>query len=585
MSCKDDTHINSSKVALCGPAIVLLLAMIGCSTLPSKQETLAGGIEPTSCVSAEDCAPKADDAARLLFEAHQWAQRATRSRSEGATIKFWSNCAATAYRALGTTQAPVREKAAALATQCTDEFLKLALQSSSRRWSEGLTQIGKLSLTIEYRGLSPYLHGPLAIARAQDVPVRFVGGTRYINPGFGVPLAVMTPRCDDRPLCNLLPPDGVFRWATAWFEADPARDDSKPRLIIADPLTVSALAFGDRRYPLAMDTSAFYLKGVQTSKLRRMGVWGLLGGDEVRRRAGLYLLEDYDPNKRPIVMIHGLGASPLVWARLSNAVWGSPDLRARFQVWHVVYPTEAPLLVARRRVKGYLDAAWQVLDPEGDDPARSGVVLIGHSLGGVISRMLSVDSGDDLWSAAFTVPPSALRGEPAAIEMIESIFHFRSYPGISRAIFLGAPHGGSPSADNWFGRLSRVLVGRRTPEVQSLHQLMHDNLYAIREELREAFLQGRINSISSLQTVQPIHGEGQSLMPGADVPYHTIAGALPGRQPETDGVVPLASALLPGAASTLVVESNHKLYESDEALTEVLRILREDIAQRETAGH
>ncbi len=585
MSCKDDIHINSSKVALCGPAIVLSLAMVGCSTLPSKHGTLADGIEPTPCVAAEDCTAKADAAARILFEAHQWAQRATRSRSEGSTIIFWSNCAATAHRALGTTQAAFGEKAAALATQCTDEFLKLALQSSSRRWSEGLTQIGNLSLTIEFRGLSPYLHGPLAIARAQDVPVRFVGGTRYINPGFGVPLAVMTPRCDDRPLCNLLPPDGVFRWATAWFEADPARGDSKPRLIIADPLTVGALAFGDRRYPLAIDTSAFYLKGVQTSKLRRMGVWGLLGGDEVRRRAGLYLLEDYDPNKRPIVMIHGLGASPLVWARLSNAVWGSPDLRARFQVWHVVYPTEAPLLVARRRVKGYLDAAWQVLDPEGDDPARSGVVLIGHSLGGVISRMLSVDSGDDLWSAAFTVPPSALRGEPADIEMIESIFHFRSYPGISRAIFLGAPHGGSPSADNWFGRLSRVLVGRRTPEVQSLHQLMSDNPYAIREELREAFLQGRINSISSLQTVQPIHGEGQSLMPGADVPYHTIAGALPGRQPETDGVVPLASATLPGAASTLVVESNHKLYESDEALTEVLRILREDIAQRETAWH
>ena len=65
-------------------------------------------------------------------------------------------------------------------------------------------------------------------------------------------------------------------------------------------------------------------------------------------------------------MIHGLGASPLVWARLSNAVWGDADLRARFQVWHVVYPTEAPLLVARRRVKGYLDAGWQVLDPERD---------------------------------------------------------------------------------------------------------------------------------------------------------------------------------------------------------------------------
>ena len=567
------------------PAIVLLLAMVGCGTLPSKDEALADGIELAPCVPAEDCTAKADDAAQLLMEAHHWAQRAMRSRSQAATIKFWSACAAAAYRALGTAQAAIGEQAAALATQCTDEFLKLALQSSSRHWSEGPLQIGDLQLIVEFRRLSPYLNGPLALTRAQDVPVNLFGGKRYVTPGIGVPLAVLTPRCDDRPLCNLLPPEGVFRWATAWFEADPARDASRPRLVIADPVAVSALAFGNQRYPLAIDTSAFYLKGVQTSKLRRLGVWGLLGGDEIGRRAGLYLLEDYDPNKRPIVMIHGLGSNPLTWARLSNEVWGNPDLRASFQVWHVVYRTEAPLLVARRRVKGYLDAGWRVLDPEGDDPARSGVVLIGHSLGGVISRLLCVDSRDDLWSAAFTVPPAELRGEPADIEMLESIFRFQPYPGISRAIFLGAPHGGSPSADNWLGRLFRVLVGRRTPEVQSLLQLVNDNPYAIREELREAFLQGKINSISSLQTVQAIRREGQSLMPGADIPYHTIAGALPGRQPETDGVVPLASALLPGAASTLVVESNHKLYESDEALTEVLRILRADVASRGSAGH
>ena len=583
MNSKDHIYTNLNKVTRCGPVLVLLLAMVGCGTLPSKPATLTGGIEPTRCVSGEDCPADADDPARYLIEAHQWAQQAMRSRNDGATIKFWSNCAATAYRALGTTQAAVGEKAAVLATQCTNAFLELALESS-RLWTEGPLQIGDLQLTVEFRRLSSYLNGPLALTRAQDVPVSLLGGKRYVTPGFGVPLAVTTPRCDDRPLCNMLPPEGVFRWATAWFEVDPTSDASRPRLVIADPVTVSALEFGDRRYPLAIDTSAFYLKGVQTSKLRRLGVWGLLGGDEVGRRAGLYLLEDYDPNKRPLVMIHGLGSNPLTWARLSNGVWGSPDLRARFQVWHVVYQTEAPMLVARRRVKGYLDAGWRVLDPEGDDPARSGLVLIGHSLGGVISRMLCVDSGDTLWSAAFTVPPAALRGEPADIEMMESIFRFQPYPGISRAIFLGAPHGGSPSADKWFGRLFRVLIGRRTPEVQSLLQLVNDNPYAIREELREAFLQGRINSISSLQTVQPIRRAGQSLMPGAEIPYHTIAGALPGRQPETDGVVPLASALLPDAATTLVVESNHKLYESDEALTEVLRILREDIAQKETAG-
>jgi hypothetical protein len=50
-------------------------------------------------------------------------------------------------------------------------------------------------------------------------------------------------------------------------------------------------------------------------------------------------------------MIHGLGSSPLIWGRLSTEVWGDHALHARYQIWHVVYETNAPLLVLRARVK------------------------------------------------------------------------------------------------------------------------------------------------------------------------------------------------------------------------------------------
>jgi len=231
-----------------------------------------------------------------------------------------------------------------------------------------------------------------------------------------------------------------------------------------------------------------------------------------------------------------------------------------------------------------LDTVWNVLDPEADDPARSGVVLVGHSLGGVLSRMMCVNSGDVLWSAAFTVPPEALRGDPADLALLHSVFRFEPYPGVSRAIFLAAPHRGSPRADEWLGRLFRKLVGRRVPELQALRRLTLENPDAVREELREAYLQASVNSITSLQTLQPVRRAGETLMPVAGIPYHTIAGALPGRKPETDGVVPLASALLPGAASTLVVESDHQVYENAAAVAEVLRILREDLAERNAVG-
>jgi pimeloyl-ACP methyl ester carboxylesterase len=309
---------------------------------------------------------------------------------------------------------------------------------------------------------------------------------------------------------------------------------------------------------------------------------GLLGGDEAGKRAGLYLLEDYDPNKRPVVMIHGLGSSPLAWSRITNALWGAPDLRAHFQVWNIVYQTDAPVLATRQRVQGYLDTAWNLLDPEGDDAARSGMVLIGHSMGGVVSRLLCVDSGDVLWSAAFTVPPGALRGDAADLALLDSIFRFRPYSGVSRAIFLATPHRGTPRADDWLGRAVRHLIGRHIPELAALRRLTQENPEAVRAELRESYLKASINSIASLRTMQPVRLAAESLLPAAGLPYHTIAGALPGRQPETDGVVPLTSALIPGAASTLVVESNHQVYESADAVAEVLRILRVDLAEQES---
>src|SRR4249919_2431011 len=82
------------------------------------------------------------------------------------------------------------------------------------------------------------------------------------------------------------------------------------------------------------------------SIIRLRAAWRL-PGSELGRHAGLYLPEDLDPDTRPIVMIHGLGGSPLTWARLSDELRDSSELRSRFQVWHVLYRAEAPMRVIR----------------------------------------------------------------------------------------------------------------------------------------------------------------------------------------------------------------------------------------------
>ena len=539
--------------------LVILLAsgIAGCGTLQSESNATASGVEP--------------DGQYHLTEARRWEGRAAR---DGGNMSFWINCAASAYRALDSDSSNGASEAAELATHCASRFLGEATERRSRRWSEGLTRIGGVEIVVEFRELSSYLDGPLSLTRTQDVSMGIYGDARFSSPGFGVPVVVTTPRCRDRPICELLPPEGVFRSATAWIESRADSSANIPRLVIADPLKANPLVIKERRYPLALDPSSFYAQGAGTSALNRLAVWGLIGGDEVGRRAGVYLLDEYDPAKRPIVMIHGLGSSPLSWARLSNAIWGNADLRARFQVWHVIYQTNAPLLVTRHRIEVYLDDAWSVLDPEGDDPARSGMILIGHSMGGVVARLLCVDSGDVLWSSAFTAPPGLMSADPDRVAEIESIFMFKPYPGTSRAIFMAAPHGGSPSAESWFGHSIRFLVGRGVPELRALRSFAIDYPDLVRPELRESYQKANFNSISTLQISQPVRRAGETLLPAAGIPYHTIAGVLPGRTPETDGVVPFSSAFLPAASSTLRVESDHKVYENPEAIAEILRILR-----------
>ncbi len=410
--------------------------------------------------------------------------------------------------------------------------------------------------------------GAFTIIPAQDVPLP--ADWNFRQPGFGLPVVLRTARCEDDPRCELYPDEGIHQWATAWIEHGA---DGATLLRIVDPAKMPQARIGGREVPLYFDALSFYALGASVSRLPRQGIYGLLGGDGIGGRAGVYLLRDYDPRKTPVVMVHGLGSHPIIWSELSGALWADPELRDSYQVVHVVFQTNAPLLVSRLRVQAYLDRMWALLDPEGDDPARRKMVLVGHSLGGVVSRMLTVDSGRVLWDAAFTVPPEELQGEPADVAGIRDTFLLKPYPGACALVMMAAPHKGSPTASSLPGRIARVLVGRRAPEIQALRRLTSQPA-AVRPEVLESYRFARLNSITTLQAVQPVRLAGQSLLPAPGVRYHTIAGNLHGQG--SDGFVPLESAILPGAASTLVVDHGHALYRDPEVVAQVIGILREE---------
>ncbi|MHA6203673.1 esterase/lipase family protein [Dyella soli] len=542
---------------LCVLASLLLLAACSGATRP------ASSAPPGAAADANDA---------LVVARHLWRDAAENRRAEPAA-RGWLRCAIAAHQAEATVDEARRDEATVVANSCTSELIGFLLKREPPLWTPRTVSIAGVKLDIVFRDMPRgFSDRPLALLRADAVSIPAILGRRYATPGFGVSMAAWQARCTDRPICALYPPEGITRPVTAWVETDA---EGTARLVMTDPLLHPTLAIGDRQVTLATDVTAPLAALIERTRINRLALWTLVGGKQLAMREGLYLLEDYDPDKTPVIMLHGLGRSPLVWAKLTNMMIGAPDLRARYQVWHIVYPTNTPVLLNRLRVQRFLDRGWLILDPEGAAPAHKDMVLIGHSMGGVLSRLLASNSGDVLWHAAFDVPPSAVNGSRADVAVADEVFHFRAYPGITREIFLAAPHLGSPVADHFLGHLAVRLVSAHAPELDALGRLVDANAEHISPELLKDYRTEGLSSVSTLRANQPVSRASHALMPVAGVRYYTFAGNLPGEDPPGDGVVPLKSAMLEGAVSTTIVRDGHQLYLNQDVLAKILDILRQ----------
>jgi hypothetical protein len=402
----------------------------------------------------------------------------------------------------------------------------------------------------------------------------------YATAGLGIPLVVIRKPSYD---CGSDLQERYFRPrlpVAATMSLRPRHQDSGECtsescrefvLELANPLRVASIAVSGRRYPLARDISApleYHMANLSTNPLI-----GFLSPGSETRNEGLLWLEPYQPGKIPLIFVHGLLSDPTTWFDMLNHLRTQAWFNERYQVWGFSYDTGSPFVSSAARLRSQSREALAMIDPHGQDPAFGQMVLIGHSMGGLVAKLQISESGDQIWNSIAKVPLESIHTSEEIREQLAERLYFSPQPFVRRVVYIATPHCGSTFASLGIGRWSSLLI-RPEDETQELHQqLVRDNPGVFIGQFRKRVP----SSIDLLQPSNPTLQAIYNLRVPKCIMQHTIIGT--GKWPLTlgcgDGVVPVESALHPCTVSKAFIASSHTgITKEDETTCEVARILR-----------
>jgi len=414
--------------------------------------------------------------------------------------------------------------------------------------------------------------------------------TTNVGYGIGVPLIAVRKKHDGMDPAEQYYPDGlsfpvtaVLRVTSPSVRPQNASSHRHPCVLeLRDPLVATDIKLADRRVPLQSDLSTplgFFLDNPQFRE-KTNGTLGLLNPNKVQNLRGIYMLEPYDPHRIPVVMVHGLWSSPLTWMPMFNDLRSFEDLRQNYQFWFYQYPTGQPFWISATQMRSDLAELRVKLDPEKDDLNMDYMVLVGHSMGGLLSRMQTLQSGDEFWRALSDKSFKDVHGSDQEIKSLEKALFFEPNPSIRRVVTIGTPHRGSEFANDATRWLSRKVIKLPQSVTDAGNSIVRQNPNVF----RDTELLTVNTSIDSLSPQSPIF---PAMLRSARAPwvrYNNIVGVksddgfLKRFHSPGDGVVDLNSAHLEDIPDEIVVESAHQdIHRKPRAILEVRRILQEHL--------
>lgn len=403
-----------------------------------------------------------------------------------------------------------------------------------------------------------------------DYEVRGLRNT-YRQSGIGAPLAAngvpLTPEQGFQVAPRMkIPVTAVLRIANASSQIVTGNLDAT--LEVYPPSDAETIHIGRQDVPLEVERSTTLAYSLSDPDVWSRELRGFLIGDLLDKApTRLVALAPHLPGKFPVVFIHGTASSAGRWADTVNELLSDPRIRDNFEFWFFNYDTGNPIPYSALLLREALQDAVTKIDPSGQDPALRHMVLIGHSQGGLLAKMLVVNSGNKFWDGISQKPLNELDMSAETRDLVRRSMFFEHSPYVSRVIFLATPQRGSYVAGFSVAQFIARFVKLPLRVAQAVGDVVTNNADALRFDPSKT---GAGSSIYGMAPGSPFINALAPLPIAPGIAAHSII-AVKGDGPVEsgdDGVVEYSSAHLSGVVSELVVRSGHSIQSNPQAIAE-----------------
>ena len=204
------------------------------------------------------------------------------------------------------------------------------------------------------------------------------------------------------------------------------------------------------------------------------------------------------------------------------------------------------------------------------------MVVIGHSQGGLLTKLMADNSGNRFWENVTTDPFETVEMAPETRELLRDAIFFQPVPTVERVVFIATPHRGSYQATGWVLNIIRRMVNLPGTLVSQFQDLLKGQTFS------HLGMSQLPTSVDNMSPGHPFLKALNELPIDSRIHAHSIIAVL-GEGPitgKTDGVVAYESAHIEGVESEKIVRSGHSTQGHPETVEEVRRILIEHVGAK-----